>query len=282
MKKVLKLHPEITQLQEEFLIGCVLGDGTIQKQPTSKYPEFTCNHGPKQYSYILWKYNIMSWPNTYLKQFKRKTPSKKTGKFYEYSYLRTAVNNNLFPLYNMFYKDKKKIITDEIMEKYTKFSLAVHYMDDGSKDKDTYWFATCGFDYNSVEIFRKYLLSKFNIETTHQKDNRIRVRNKSVPIMTSLIKNIVEQIPYMTYKLISSHNPVNCLETPEEDNQQPSSCSDTEKGSTTSSESHRDNNSTTKAGHFWISYEEWKFLKNWYKNHILNHPFRIFKNEDIV
>lgn len=47
----------------------------------------------------------------------------------------------------------------------------------------------------------------------------------------------------------ATKNSVNCLETPEEDNQQPSSCSDTEKGSTTSSESHRDNNSTTKAGH---------------------------------
>ena len=39
------------------------------------------------------------------------------------------------------------------------------------------------------------------------------------------------------------------LETPEEDNQQPSSCGDTEKGSTTSSESQVDNNSTTKAEH---------------------------------
>lgn len=38
------------------------------------------------------------------------------------------------------------------------------------------------------------------------------------------------------------------LENPEEDNQQPSSCGDTEKGSTTSSESQVDNNSTTSAG----------------------------------
>ena len=36
--------------------------------------------------------------------------------------------------------------------------------------------------------------------------------------------------------------------TSKEDYQQPSSCSDTEKGSTTSSESQVDNNSTTKAG----------------------------------
>ena len=44
-------------------------------------------------------------------------------------------------------------------------------------------------------------------------------------------------------------NSVNCLGSLEEDNQQPSSCGDTEKGSTTSSESQVDNNSATKAGH---------------------------------
>jgi predicted HTH domain antitoxin len=50
-------------------------------------------------------------------------------------------------------------------------------------------------------------------------------------------------------------NPVNCLENPEEDNQQPSSCGNTEKGSTTSSESLVDNNSTTKAGQPMKSYK---------------------------
>ena len=54
----------------------------------------------------------------------------------------------------------------------------------------------------------------------------------------------------MLYKIRKTfRNSVNCLETPEEGNQQPSSCGDTEKGSTTSSESQVDNNSTTKAGY---------------------------------
>ena len=60
----------------------------------------------------------------------------------------------------------------------------------------------------------------------------------------------IKKIPSMMYKIRkTSRNSVNCLGNPEEDNQQPSSCGDTEKGSTTSSESQEDNNSTTKAEH---------------------------------
>ena len=62
-------------------------------------------------------------------------------------------------------------------------------------------------------------------------------------------KEKIEQYPYFWKNRVPTINSVNCLETPEEGNQQPSSCGDTEKGSTTSSESHVDNNSTTKAGH---------------------------------
>ena len=57
----------------------------------------------------------------------------------------------------------------------------------------------------------------------------------------------IEQYVHPNKKLMPTINSVNCLETPEEGNQQPSSCGDTEKGSTTSSESQVDNNSTTKA-----------------------------------
>jgi hypothetical protein len=246
-----RVYPEITKLQEEFLIGCVLGDGTLQKQPTSRYPEFTCSHGEKQFEYALWKSKILNWPNTYLKQFKRQTPNKKTGKYYSYCYLRSIVNKNLVDLYNEFYNNKKKRITETIMNKYTPLSLAVHYMDDGYIQSNSYGFATCCFDDQSIEIFRKYLYTKFGIETTKQKGNRVRIRRNSIEKMTILIEPFVNQISCMSYKLIkTSHNSVNCLGNLEGGNQQPSPRSNTGKGSTTSSESQEDNNSTTKAEQF--------------------------------
>ena len=67
------------------------------------------------------------------------------------------------------------------------------------------------------------------------------------------------------FEIRKSHNSVNCLGNPEEDNQQPSSCGNTEKGSTTSSESQVDNNSTTKAEHstYYLDSDE-------YKNYLLD------------
>lgn len=266
MWKKERVYPEITSKQKEFLIGCIMGDGTLQKQPTSRYPEFTCSHGEKQYEYAKWKSKILDWPNTYLKQFKRKTPNKKTGKYYSYCYLRTIVNKNLQELYNEFYLNKTKRITEKIMENYTDFSLAIHYMDDGYIQSNSYNFATCNFDDQSINIFRKYLYLNFGIETTKQKYNRIRVRTCSIKKMNKLIEKYISEIPCMTYKLINtSHNSVNCLETPEEDNQQPSSCGDTEKGSTTSSESQVDNNSTTKAGRQIIYKTDYKGAKSFHK-----------------
>jgi hypothetical protein len=64
---------------------------------------------------------------------------------------------------------------------------------------------------------------------------------------TDKIESYYSLFPKYKQKPMPTINSVNCLENPEEDNQQPSSCGDTEKGSTTSSESQVDNNSTTKA-----------------------------------
>lgn len=79
-------------------------------------------------------------------------------------------------------------------------------------------------------------------------------------------KEKIEQYPYLHYNKITmpTINSVNCLENPEEGNQQPSSCGDTEKGSTTSSESQVDNNSATKAGQPY--YKD----TDGYKNYILS------------
>ena len=195
----------------------------------------------KQIKFLNLKSNI--------NQYIRKTPNAKTGKLYEYNHL--YIKNNFYFQYykNLFYYNGIKRINTEIMEKYTNLSLAVHFMDDGFHDGKDYYLSTDCFDVNSLSILRKHLLKKFNIQTSILKSNKIRISSKSRNIFTSLIYYYVIQIPCMHYKLLKSHNSVNCLETPEEDNQQPSSCSDTEKGSTTSSASLVDNKSATKAGH---------------------------------
>lgn len=245
---------EITQKQKEFFAGCMLGDGNIKLSKGCINAMFQCQHGPKQYEYNKWKSEILKSLGAKFYKYKRKTPNKKTGKLYESNHTCTNCNQEITKLYNILYKNKKKIISNEILENFSRFSLAILYMDDGSftrsnKETSSYTIAFCGFDKESLELFQSFLMKKFGIDTSISYDNRIYIKMNSRNLFEYLILPYISKIPCMLYKIRkTSLNPVNCLENPEEDNQQPSSCGDTEKGSTTSSESIVDNNSTTKAG----------------------------------
>lgn len=120
-------------------------------------------------------------------------------------------------------------------------------MDDGSSDNHGYKFAVDCFSDNDIQSLREMLLNKFNICTTYHKN-----QNKSIHVLiksAEQFKSLVE--PYMCdcmkYKLqiyktinrkqiktdlvvIKSHE---LLETPEMDNQQPSTPLTKCEGSTT-------------------------------------------------
>ena len=244
-----KIYPEITLLNEAVIIGTVLGDASIYKGKTDKYCKLQWQHGKEQLEYSKWKFNLILNLGANLKEYVRKTPNAKTGKYYKYNICFTR-NNLYLNKYRELLYTNEKIITEETMLKYTNLSLAVHYMDDGFTDGKDYFISTDCFNKASLDIFTNSLYNKFNLKTSINKSNKVRIKSESRHIFESLIYFYIIQVPCMHYKLLTSRNSVNCLETPEEDNQQPSSCGDTEKGSTTSSESQVDNNSTTKAGHF--------------------------------
>lgn len=250
---------EINKQQLEFFAGCLLGDGNIKLPKGCKNALFQCQHGPRQYDYNLWKSELLSSLGGKFYKYKRKTPNKITGKYYESNVTITNCNIEITKMYNLLYKNKRKVITEELLVNFTEFSLAVLYMDDGSLTiskkannayNSSYTIASCNFKLDSLKVFQNFLLEKWNLETSITKDNRLYIKINSRNLFEYLIYPYIKKIPCMLYKLRkTSLNSVNCLGTPEEDNQQPSSCGDTEKGSTTSSESQVDNNSTTKAGY---------------------------------
>ena len=246
---------EISRKQLEFFMGCMLGDGNMKLPNGCKNAMFNCQHGPHQLEYNKWKFELLKSLGAKLYSYTRKTPSKKTGKLYEYNLVLTNCNKEITRMYNMLYFNKKKRITQDILNNFTAFSLAVLFMDDGSRnrplsceDNTSYLIASCGFDKESLLLFQSFLFDKFHIESNVTKDNRIYIKNNSRNLFEYLIVPYIKEIPTMLYKIRElSRNSVNCLGSPEEDNQQPSSYSDVEKGSTTSSASQVDNNSTTKA-----------------------------------
>lgn len=262
---------EITQKQLEFFTGCMLGDGNIKLPKGCKNAMFSCQHGPHQYEYNKWKSELLNTLGAKIYKYKRKTPNKLTGKYYEYSITITNCNSEITKMYNLLYKNKRKVITAELLKNFTDFSLAVLYMDDGSLSSSnpintSYIIASCGFDKESLKLFQQFLFNKWRIETTISIDNRLYIKINSRNLFEYLIISHIEKIPCMKYKIRqTSRNSVNCLGSPEEDNQQPSLSSDTFEGSTTSSESQADNNSTTKAERviaYKTNYEGMKDLHN--------------------
>lgn len=65
--------------------------------------------------------------------------------------------------YDLFYKNKKKVIPSNIEELLTARSLAYWAMDDGSPDRSGFVFNTNSFTLSEVELLVKVLKNKFNL-----------------------------------------------------------------------------------------------------------------------
>ncbi|MBQ7819953.1 MAG: hypothetical protein IJ341_09700 [Bacteroidales bacterium] len=201
---------KLTQQQKEFLAGCLLGDGNLRIENGCKTACFQCSHGPEQLEYNQYKAKLFENLNAKCYSYTRKKPNKKTGKYYEYNQMYTNNNNELTKMYNNIYKDGKKIITPELLENFTEYSLAILYMDDGYKTVDerkaqkqvSYYISTCCFDENSLKLFQTFLFEKFNIETSIQKSsNKLYIKMNSRNLFEYYIEKYVKQIDCLKYKL---------------------------------------------------------------------------------
>jgi uracil-DNA glycosylase family 4 len=193
----------ISENQLQIILGSGLGDGHlgIQKGINAKNANFTVAHGPKQKDYLKWKYAILkniSGDILITKNNNQKGFSIPDGILYG---LRTQSLPVLTPIYKMLYKNNKKIITKEYLEKMTNLGFAVWFMDDGSithtKNKnsicDIMRIHVNGFDKDSINILMNYFKEKYKIiftknEATNNsitKDGRKKYKNKQIILCLS-------------------------------------------------------------------------------------------------
>lgn len=103
-------------------------------------------------------------------------------------------------LYNQFFlKGKKKIPTNILLSPLT---LAVWFMDDGSKSRSSVYLNTQQFSLEEQKLLQDILHKQWKIETTLNKDKeywRIRVRVSSIKKFIELIKPYL--LPQFYYKL---------------------------------------------------------------------------------
>lgn len=192
----------ITPIQEQILMGKLLGDGCLRIFNNSARLEY--GHKKEHEEYVKWTMRgLGNLANDHLgKRISGFGTEMITG--------HTKSSSSLYEMFSHWYKNNIKEVPSDAVSKIGPIALAFWYMDDGSlghseKQEDRANFATCGFSKKSIdnlcEIFRK-----FSIEPTPYISNnggkehwRIRLNSMEAEKFFILITPYIPQV--MQYKL---------------------------------------------------------------------------------
>ena len=197
-KRIINEYVELTKTQEEILYGSLLGDMSISKTKNSYRPSIS--HGGQQELYF--DYKCKEFKNLLGKINKSKRFDKRTKKYYNKYSVKFLANQVYEKFYNSLYKNGTKSVTQEWLDKITPLGLAIWFMDDGSNCGTI---ATNCFIKEECFLIQKWLKSKYNIETTLQKQRKeniqyvIYIKTNSRKLFYNTIIKYV--IPSMLYKL---------------------------------------------------------------------------------
>jgi hypothetical protein len=189
----------LTQLQRSVIIGSLLGDGCLRTFPGRKNALLEINHSYRQKEYVDWKYNLLKDVSAAPPKARKGNGSRIAYRFYSRQLLEFT------EYYKLFYRKGRKIIPDNLV--LDPIALAVWYMDDGSRCRDSdVYFNSQQFgivDQNKMiqALSRLGLYSKLNKDKRYY---RIRLLKSSIPRLCELLRDIIP--PSMKYKL--SYNPV--------------------------------------------------------------------------
>lgn len=162
----------LTKRQKEIITGTVLGDACITLKSKNS-ARLLVSHCDKQKEYLLWKYKELNPFITCNPRFSEKlTVNNYVSKMWS---INTITHPDIKNIYDMFYFNGVKKVTVNI-KNFSKLSLAVLYMDDGSKTTDNASvLSTEGFGKEGNEILSSLIKTRFNIESKVRFYNR---RNK--------------------------------------------------------------------------------------------------------
>ena len=174
-------------METEVIIACLLGDGSLSK--SGKNYRLRIEHNSKHREYMEWKYNLLKRICISEIQYIASHSSFRFG---------TVGHPQITSLRQLWYQSTKQIVKELEL---TPLMIAVWFMDDGTKHRDTVDISVHNFSPQSLERLRKQL-STFGIETTINSDSkgaRLYVLKKSYPNFKTLVSPYI--IKCMAYKL---------------------------------------------------------------------------------
>ena len=206
-----RLQKSFSQNQIDILIGSVLGDARLEcrsvgaRNPISA--RLRIHQSDKQKEYVFWKYSILR--NLVLKEPRKIMTwhDPKRNKDHYSWYFHTKTFPDLGDFYHYFYKNKIKILPEDIFNYLTPQAIAIWFMDDGSNVKNGYTISTHNFEFKDQLRIVDFLKSKYNILATIVKDRRkfkIHIGSYQYEKFSEIIKPFI--IPSMKYKICNPRN----------------------------------------------------------------------------
>jgi recombination protein RecA len=184
--------------ERAVIIGSLLGDGYMRIVPGRRDAFLEINHSAKAREYVDWKYAILKNICTSPPHVRATNGDRQAYRFF------TQQHGELTQLYALWYVQKKKVIPKDIT--LNPLILAVWYMDDGSKSRDSdVYLNTQQFSMNDQRRLL-HLLRTLGINARLNKDkqyHRIRILKESLPRFMQLVAPYVP--PSMQYKLITQN-----------------------------------------------------------------------------
>ena len=200
--RILKDNLILSELQQEVLVGLLLGDGCLENTKNSRVARLKVGQSLKQFEFVEWLYEIF-------KNFVQ-TPPKFKEKIrndirYTELVFNTLTHQSFKSFYDLFYPKGKKVVPENIRSLLTPTAFAVWFMSDGSiKSKECRGriLNTQSFIRPDIERLILILKSKFDLQSSirTQKDGlQIYVSAKSAEILNKLLKDKI--LPSFYYKL---------------------------------------------------------------------------------
>ncbi|OGB74965.1 hypothetical protein A2810_02695 [candidate division Kazan bacterium RIFCSPHIGHO2_01_FULL_49_10] len=184
----------LSSAQHAILVGTLLGDGTLRRQGTRIDALLEVNHSFKYREYVDWKWQ-------HFRLYVLTPPKTRPGNGSRVAYRFTTQSiPTITSYYNWFYGSGKKSVPSNL--ELDPLSLAVWFMDDGSKIRSAFYLNTQQFSMAEQQLLQTILWRTFRIKSLLNRDKkywRIRVSTDSTKTMLEIIKPHI--LPCFRYKL---------------------------------------------------------------------------------
>ena len=205
---VLVRKPEITPNQQQLVLGSLLGDASLQLVESKRKSQQVNKgvrarirfiHGPKQYGYICWKYQLMQ-PHA------KTQPQLKPAAGFTKTAAKFSTSCDFYDVVSSVVVGNQKAPNKDWLDKINNFGLAVWFMDDGSTSNGMARFNSQGFDKEQNQLLADWLLYKWGLKCrvvpTSKRGKKLyflQLGRASTKILAGLIAKYIP--PSMRYKL---------------------------------------------------------------------------------